>query len=101
MLWSNANEDTVRRAAVRLEDIYAAYRRVPAAAPGVKGKPTRIIIVRSRKEYLGVIQGQGINLLNPAFFNPGKNEVVCGTDLQAIGDDLCGCASSTSCCGVG
>lgn len=88
VLWSNANDDTVRRAAIRLEDIYGAYARFLPPPAGVKGKPTRIILVRSRQEYLALIKAQGINLLNPAFFNPAKNEIVCGTELQAIGEDL-------------
>lgn len=88
VLWSNANEDTVKRAALRLEDIYGAYARFLPPTVGKKGKPTRIILVRSRKEYLELIQGQGINLLNPAFFNPAKNEVVCGMELQAVGEEL-------------
>jgi hypothetical protein len=88
VLWSNANEDTVKRAAVRLEDIYGAYARFLPPTVGRKGKPTKIILVRSRKDYLALIQGQGINLLNPAFFNPAKNEVVCGTDLEAVGEKL-------------
>lgn len=88
VLLTNVNEDTFRRAVVRLDDIYGAYTRFLPPTPGVKGKPTRIILVRSRKEYLAYINGQGINLLNPAFFNPGKNEVDCGTDLEAVGEKL-------------
>jgi hypothetical protein len=88
VLWTNANEDTVRRAVVRLEDIYGAYSRFLPPTPGVKAKPTRILLIRSRKEYLDYIKGQGINLLNPAFFDPGKNQIVCGTDLEEIGEKL-------------
>lgn len=87
ILISNANEDIVRRAAVRLEDIYAAYVRfLPPRVQG--GRPTRIVLVRSMKEYRALIQGQGINFLNPAFFHVARNEVCCGTDLQEYGDEL-------------
>src|SRR5581483_4530725 len=62
---SNANEESVRRAVVRLEDIYAAY--IDYLPPRKKtGKPTQIILVRSVKEYLELNRTKGRDILNPA-----------------------------------
>ncbi len=87
VLISNAREDIVRRAAVRLEQIYAAYGRfLPARHPG--GKPTTIYLVRSLAEYQALLREQGRDILNPAFYDAGKNQILCASDLQRMGDDL-------------
>lgn len=87
ILISNAREDIVRRAAVRLEQIYNAYDRfLPARHPG--GKPTTIYLVRSLAEYQGLLREQGRDILNPAFYDVGKNQILCACDLERMGDDL-------------
>jgi hypothetical protein len=87
VLISNAREDIVRRAAVRLEQIYTAYGRfLPARHQG--GKPTTIYLVRSLAEYQGLLREQGRDILNPAFYDAGKNHILCASDLQRMGDDL-------------
>lgn len=86
-LISNAREDIVRRAAVRLEQIYGAYTRfLPPRHQ--EAAPTKIVLVRSLAEYHALLQGQGANILNPAFFDARRNQVVCASDLQKIGDEL-------------
>jgi len=85
-LVSDAPEEIVRRAAYRLENVYAAYLRfLPARYPG--GAPTVIYVHQSFAGYQKAIPG-GESLKNPAFFDPAANRVVCGTDLQKLGDDL-------------
>jgi hypothetical protein len=87
VLISNAREDIVRRAAVRLEQIYAAYARfLPPRRPSAQ--PTRILLVRSLAEYHALLKEQGRNILNPAFFDAQRNQIVCASDLQSLGADL-------------
>jgi hypothetical protein len=86
-LVSNAREDIVRRAAVRLEQIYAAFARfLPQRGGG--GKPTTIYLLRSLAEYHGLLQEQRRDILNPAFYDAAKNQILCASDLQRLGDDL-------------
>ncbi len=87
VLISNAREDIVRRAAVRLEQIYTAYGRfLPARHQG--GNPTTIYLVRSLAEYQALLREQGRDILNPAFYDADKNQILCACDLQRMGDDL-------------
>lgn len=87
MLVSNAREDIVRRAAVRLEQIYNAYGRyLPPRHQG--GKPTTIYLIRSLAEYRKLLQEQGRDILNPAFYDVKENRVLCASDLQQLGDEL-------------
>jgi hypothetical protein len=85
-LVSDAPEEVVRRAAYRLENVYAAYARfLPPRFPG--GAPTVIHVHQSFADYQKVAPGGGA-VRNPAFYDPSANRIVCGTDLQRLGDDL-------------
>lgn len=85
-LVSDAPEEIVRRAAYRLENVYAAYARfLPPRYPG--GTPTVIYVHQTFAGYQKAIPG-GEAIKNPAFYDPVANRVVCGTDLQKLGDDL-------------
>jgi hypothetical protein len=85
-LLSDAPEEIVRRAAYRLENVYAAYARfLPPRFSG--GTPTVIYIHQTSTGYEKAIPG-GEGFRNPAFFDPSSNRIVCGTDLQKLGDDL-------------
>ncbi|MFN4261427.1 MAG: DUF1570 domain-containing protein [Gemmataceae bacterium] len=86
-LHSNAHEDIVRDAAVRLEDIYAAYTTL--MPPRYQNRqPTRIILVESVQEYQALLKEMKRNILNLAFFDPQKNLVVCASELKSLGEDL-------------
>jgi hypothetical protein len=86
-LESNAPEEIVRRAAVQLEGVYGAYARF--LPPRVESaEPTLILLLQSQADYQALLKDQGRNLLNPAFYDPAKNQIVCGTDLQKLGTDL-------------
>lgn len=113
-LISTARRDIVERAVLRLEEIYAAYtlhlpprkplrRPAPApvsslrllfGAPDATAPPlfhktiTTILLVQSQKEYQKILLSQGRNILNPAFYDAEKNEVVCASELQELGDKL-------------
>src|SRR5262245_12766989 len=87
VLESNAPEDVVRRAAVQLEQIYAAYTRfLPPRTES--GEPTTIMLAQSLADYQTLLRDQGRALLNPAFYDPARNQIVCGTELQRLGEDL-------------
>src|SRR5687767_10739803 len=66
-LLSDAPEEVVRRAAYRLENVYAAYARfLPPRFPG--GSPTVIHVHQSFAAYQKAIPG-GETLRNPAFYD--------------------------------
>jgi hypothetical protein len=85
-LISDAPEEVVRQAAYRLENVYAAYARFlkPRFAGG---SPTVIHIHQTLAGYEKAVPG-GVAIRNPAFFEPSVNRIVCGTDLQKLGDDI-------------
>jgi hypothetical protein len=86
-LISNAPEEVVRRLAVRLEQIYMAYAGFLAPRfPG--GKPTTVVLYSTLADYRNMLDKQGWKLKNPAFFSPDDNRIVCGSNLQLLGDDL-------------
>jgi hypothetical protein len=85
-LISDAPEEVVRRAAYRLENVYAAYANyLPARFAG--GSPTVIHVHQSLASYHKAVPG-GEAIKNPAFYEPSANRIVCGTDLKRLGDDL-------------
>jgi hypothetical protein len=87
VLVSNACEAIVRRAAVRLEQIYAAYTRfLPPRRQAAE--PTTIVLVRSLAEYQALLRQQGRHLANPAFYDAARNQIVCACDLERLGDHL-------------
>lgn len=86
-LESNAGDDLIRRAAVRLDQIYHAYSHyLPARVEA--GEPTRIVLARSLEEYQHLIRNAGGNLLNPAVYTASANRIDCGSDLQKLGADF-------------
>ncbi len=85
-LESNASRRVVLVAASQLEQVYAAYVRF--LPPRAKGRPTTILLPRSRADYHALMRGQGRNLLNPAFFDPDKNQIVCAFDWKQMNEEL-------------
>jgi hypothetical protein len=86
-LLSNARPDIVRRAAERLEQIYAAFDDLlPPRHPDAQA--TRILLVESMAEYEALLNEQGHKLLNPAFFDSARNEILCASDLRRLGEEL-------------
>lgn len=86
-LVSNAQPRIVRLAAIQLEQVYDAYARcLPARV--TKAVPTTIILTRSLTDYRALARGPGRSLLNPAFYDPARNRIVCGNDFQALCEEL-------------
>jgi hypothetical protein len=85
-LKSDAPEEIVRRAAYRLETVYAAYTRF--LPPRIKaGTPAVIHVYQSIDGYRKALPA-GSQFRNPAYYDPSSNRVVCGTELRKIGEDL-------------
>src|SRR5260370_747292 len=86
-LSSNAPEEIVRRAALRLEQIYTAYARfLPPRHQG--GRPTPVQTITDFKEYSRMLREQKQQFLNPAFYEPAGNRIVCASDLVGLGQKL-------------
>jgi hypothetical protein len=98
ILVSNAGPEIVRRAAVRLEQIYAAYTHYlpprrqplqPKADPPLRHRTvTTILLVQSRAQYRELLRSQGQDIVNPAFYDAERNEVVCASELKRLGEKL-------------
>jgi len=86
-LISDSREEVVQLAAVHLEQVYAAYARC-LPPRNASAQPTTILLVRSLEEYQRLLQGRGFNFFNQALYDLEKNQVVCGSDLQRLSDDL-------------
>jgi len=86
ILVSNAPRRVVVVAATRLEKVYAAYVR--CLPPRAKGERTTVLLPQSRADYQALVRGQGRELLNPAFFDPDKNQIVCAFDWQHTIEEL-------------
>jgi hypothetical protein len=87
VLVSDAREEIVRRAAFRLQQIYAAY--ISYLPPRHKGqRPTQIVLYRSLTEYQGALKRMGRDILNPALYDPERNEILCASDLERVGQEL-------------
>jgi hypothetical protein len=85
-LVSNAGPEVVEPAVLRLERIYAAYVR--CLPPRARGALTTILLPRSLDDYRALVRGSGHNLLNPAFYDADKNQIVCECDWQRMAEDL-------------
>jgi Protein of unknown function (DUF1570) len=86
-LISTAREELVQLTAIQLEQVYAAYARtLPARVE--KAEKTTILLTQSQNEYQALIRDRGHNLLNPAYYDVAKNQIVCGNDLQRKADQL-------------
>lgn len=90
-LISNAHEQIIRRAAVRLEQLYAAFTLyLPPVRRPLKpnASSTIIILVKSTADYQDLLKSQGRDLFNLAFFDASRNEVVCASELEQLGQEL-------------
>lgn len=86
-LVSDAGKGLLGLAATRLEQVYAAYART--LPPRVKAaRPTTVLLTRSLADYQALARARGHNLLNPAFYDGARNEIVCGSDLERLSEEL-------------
>lgn len=88
-LISNAPAEITARAAVRLEQLFAAFRRyLPPQA--TTAKPTTIYLTVTPEEYVSLLGTNAPRLLNPALYDPVRNRIICGSDLRRLGEQLNG-----------
>lgn len=80
VLIAGTPDDVTRRAAVRLEQIYAAFARLlpPRVAAD---RPTQILLAGDPDEYRKLLAPTGA-VLNQAVYLPAENKVICGSDLR-------------------
>jgi hypothetical protein len=86
VLESDAAELVVRRAAVRLEQIYAGYERY--LPPRSAGQVTTVLLFQSRAGYEARLRAEGLRFVNLACFDPATNRVLCASDLEQLGERL-------------
>jgi hypothetical protein len=88
-LVSNARAEVVQLAAIQLEQVYAAYARcLPPRPRTPPGKPTKILLAGSLQDYEALVRRRRVNLINPAFYDPARNEIVCGSDLERLSEGI-------------
>jgi hypothetical protein len=86
-LISDAHEEIVWRVAVRLEQIYAAYRFwLPPSRPARPNATTAILLYQTWGDYQARLRGR--TLFNPVWYSSEDNEIVCGADLGKLGQLL-------------
>ena len=86
-LESTADEEITRRAIVRVEQVFAAYRQM--MPPRVKpSQLPRILLFGSTSEYRAYLQAIRLPVENPAFFAAEANLVVAGSDLARFSTQL-------------
>jgi hypothetical protein len=89
VLRSTARRDVVIRAASRLEEVYSRYVDRFPRRPGLKSaRPTTIVLLNSLGEYQEFLKRRGHNIFNPAYYDPRRNEIVCGSNFGRLGEAL-------------
>src|SRR5262249_38585628 len=53
-----------------------------------RSTPTEILLVGSTAEYREMLQKHVHDFLNPAYFDPDRNQIVCATDLRELAEQL-------------
>ncbi len=87
VLVSGASEEVTRRAAVRLEQIYAAFTRFlpPRRTPE---RPTTVLLAGRAEDYRQLLGRDAPQVLNAAIYDPAGNRIVCGSDLREFDEQL-------------
>ncbi len=86
-LESTADEQTSRRAAVRIEQIFTAYRQLlpPQRSPQ---RHLKIMLFGAEPQYAAFLRGLGLEIANPAFFAADFNIVAAGSDINRFNEQL-------------
>ena len=87
VLVSNAPEEVTRRAAVRLDQIFAAYERfLPPRVDAAR--PVTILLAGTPAGYRAALGPGAAGVRNPAVYEPAAGRIVCGSDLAGAADTL-------------
>ena len=86
-LESTANEETTKRAAVRIEQIFTAYRQIlpPKRA---SQRRLKIMLFGDDAQYATFLRGLGLEITNPAFFAADFNIVAAGSNVNRFVEEL-------------
>lgn len=86
-LASTADDESTRRAVVRLEQAFLAYHRAlpPRLAPESR---LSVLLFGTSDEYQEHLRLAGLDLAIPAFYAVRENRIVAGADLIAFGQQL-------------
>jgi hypothetical protein len=84
---STADDESTRRAIVRLEQVFLAYRQ---ALPPRLNPQSRlsVLLFGTGDEYQEHLKTANLDLANPAFYAVRENQIVAGADLVAFGQQL-------------
>jgi hypothetical protein len=84
VLKANVKEEVFLLSVERLALIYNAYAHT--LAPRItSARPTLILLAGTQADYQALLKERGLSFFNPAFFDPTRNQVVCGSDLTTLG----------------
>ena len=86
-LLSTADEETTRRCAVRIEQIFHGFRQV---LPPRQQRTDELVVLLlgSMDEYRGELHRRNLRVTNPAFFFAEKNLIVAGSELTRFSAHL-------------
>lgn len=78
---SHADEETTRRAIVRIEQAFAGFTRVlpPRTQPA---RPLDIVLCASTAEYRQRLETAGLRIANPAVYLADQNTIIAATNLD-------------------
>ncbi|MCH8042446.1 MAG: DUF1570 domain-containing protein [Planctomycetes bacterium] len=82
-LRSSMDEQMTRRAIVRIEQIFTAYRRLmpPRAAPR---KQLQMVLFGSMQEYRDFLGSRQLDIDHPAFYSTRRNLIAAGSQLDGL-----------------
>ena len=84
---STADDEATRRAIVRIEQAFVAFRQLfPARAE--PAQPPRFLLFGTMEEYADHLRQQKLKIKNPAYYSPEQNLVVAGSDLTRYAEQL-------------
>ena len=88
ILESTAEETMTRRAIVRVEQMFTAFRRMLPPRAAVQQRPLRILLFGTTDEYKTHVRSLGLGISNPAFYSAEANIVVAGTEFNRFAEEL-------------
>ena len=85
---STADEQTSRRAIVRLEQMFSAFRQILRPQHTAPKRPLRFLFFGSLAQYRKFLRSEGLEIDNPAFYSPEQNLVAAGSELAAVAAEI-------------
>ena len=86
-LRSTMSEEMTRRAIVRIEQIFTAYRRLMPPRAGPR-KQLQVVLFGSMHEYREFLGREQLDIDHPAFYSTRRNLIAAGSQLEGLRDAL-------------